>query len=288
VPRIPLAQMAQRAGTRRRVVAFRPIRVTKSQAEELAAINRRALKPWEDARERIVEAYAAELARVIQTDSIDDLAQLFEDIAEMVQAVVLELTPNMRDWALKVERWHRDKWRGSVLAGANVDLQYLIGPAEAQEQISTFLARNTALVRDTTAQAQGRIVDAVWRGLQSRTPARKVGKEIAEALGMGRKRANRIAADQANKLGAALDGQRQREAGLDVFKYHHSGKLHPRSWHKARDGKFYDRDTGREVVFTNAGQQWGEDKIADDDMPGVPPFCACATAGVLVIDGVVI
>jgi len=268
--RFDLAAMARRAGTRRRVVTFRPIIPTKAMAADLAAINRRALAPWEEARDRIVAAYGQELARVLATDSVNDLVDLFEEIAGFVNHLVLDLTPEMGEWALRVERWHRDKWRDTVLAGANVDIRYMIGPAEAQEQIATFIARNAALVRDTTAQAQGRIADAVWRGLQRRAPLRQVGREIAEALGLARKRANRIAADQHVKLSAALDRQRQREAGLDHWKWKHSGKLHPRLQHVARDGKIYT------------------DETAPEDEPGELPFCGCVRQAVLVLNGEII
>lgn len=283
-----LASMARRASNRRRLITFRPILTTTAQANDLARIMNRMLAPWLTSRDRITEAYARELARVLQTDSINDLVSLFAEIGDEVERLVLELTPAMRDWAFSLERYHRGKWARTVLAGANVDVSYLIGPNDAQEPISSFLARNTALVKDISAQAQGRISDAVYRGLQARTPAREVGKEIAQATGLARKRANRVAADQAVKLSAALDAQRQREAGLDVYKYHASGKLHFRPWHKARNGKLYERDTGRQVIFENGKRSYGPDTIESTDQAGIPPFCGCTTAGVLVLDGEVL
>lgn len=268
--RYDLEAMAKRAGVKRRMVTFRPIHSTQAQAQSLAAWYRRVMAPWLGSRQQIEALYARELARVLQTDAIDDLTSLFSSLAEELNRLVLTLTPDLRDWAFRVEAVHRGKWAQTVLAGANVDIRYLIGPADAEETIEAFLARNTALVKDVGTQAQGRIADAVFRGLQQRTPAREVGKEIAEALGMARKRANRIAADQAVKLSSALDKQRQREAGLDTWKWNHSGKLHPREWHKQRDGKIYTEET------------------APEDEPGELPFCGCVRQGVLVIDGLVI
>jgi uncharacterized protein with gpF-like domain len=268
--RYDLAFMARRAGTRRKLITFAPIITTKAQVSSLAANYRRMLAPWLDSRRVIEAAYARELDRVLQTDAIDDLTSLFAALAEEVNRLVLTLTPDLRDWALRVESWHRNRWANTVLAGANVDIRYLIGPADAQEAIEAVLARNAALVKDIGRQAEARISDAVFRGIQARTPAREVGKEIAEALGLARKRANRIAADQAVKLASALDRQRQREAGLDSWKWKHSGKLHPRLWHQKRDGKIYT------------------DETAPEDEPGELPFCGCVRQAVLVIDGVVL
>lgn len=285
MPRFDLAAMAARAGKRRRLTTFRPIRGTTAQAGSLAALFRRMLAPWLDSRSAIEATYARELARVLATDAPSDLTALFEALADELGRLVLTLTPDLRDWAFRVEAVHRGKWARTVLAGTDVDIRYLIGPADAEEAVEAFMARNAALVKDVGAQAQGRISDAVFRGLQQRLPAREVGKQIAEALGMARKRANRIAADQAVKLAAALSEQRQREAGLEVYRYSHSGKLHPRPWHKTRDGKLYEIDTGREVRFEDGEKVYGSDTIERDDKPGAPPFCGCVTRGVLVMDG---
>lgn len=270
---------------KRREVTFAPIITTKAQASDLASILNRMLSPWYGSRDRITEAYARELDRVLQTDSIDDLTQLFDDLAQQVQRLVLTLTPALQDWAFRVERWHRGKWARTVLSGAGVNIETLIGPGDAQETIQAFMARNVALVKDISAQAQGRISDAVFRGFQQRTPAREVGKEIAEALGMARRRANNVASHQTVALAGALDEQRQREAGLDFWKYRHSAKLHPRLKHKARDGKIYERDTRREVEFVDGKKKYGDDTIAPGDGPTEPPFCACGRQAILVLDG---
>lgn len=283
--RYDLAGMASRAGVRRREIAFAPIQSTRAQANDLAAIYNRMLAPWYGARERIEAAYDRELSRVLQTDAIDDLAALFDDLGREVQRLVLELTPSLQEWALRTESVHRGKWARTVLAGAGVDIRYLIGPQDARETIAAFLARNVALVKDVSAQAQGRISDAVFRGLQQRTPAREVGKLIAEATGMARKRAVRVAADQTVSLAGALDEQRQLEAGLGFWKYRHSGKKHPRSWHRARDGKIYERDSRREVQFVGGKKKYGDDVIAPGDGPTEPPFCACTRQALLVLDG---
>lgn len=279
--RFDLAQMAARAGTRRKLVTFRPIITTSAQANDLARIYDRMLAPWYGSRDLILEAYSRELARLLTTDAIDDLASLFEALGEEVNRLVLELTPQLRDWAFRVERWHAGKWGRTVLAGANVDISYLIGPNDAQEPISAFLGRNAALVKDVSAQAQGRISDAVFRGLQARTPAREVGKEIASAVGLARKRATRIASDQAVKLASALDAQRQREAGLTVWKWKHSGKLHPRLFHKARDGNLYAD------LAADRGKLANGETVAEppEEKPGELPFCGCVRQGCLVLNG---
>lgn len=266
--RFDLAAMAGRLGLKRRETTFAPIITTQAQANTLAQIAHQQLAPWYGSRARIVEIYERELARRVQTDSIDELASLFAQLGDEVSRLILDLTPAMQAWSIGVEQWHRGKWARSVLAGTDVDISTMIGPNDALESIETFMARQTALIRNVSDETRAKVADLVYRGLQQRTPSRDIGREIARALGLARQRANRIAADQATKLSAALDRQRQREAGLDHWKWKHSGKLHFRPQHKARDGNIYT------------------DENAPEDEPGELPFCGCVRQGVLIIDGV--
>jgi SPP1 gp7 family putative phage head morphogenesis protein len=292
-----LTTMAARKRKSRRPIIFAPILTTKAQAADLARIYLRMIEPWSRAVEIIGELYARELARVqrrydsigkLITDSPEDLGATNDAIAQAINRLILELSPQLRDWAVRTERWHRNKWVRAVLAGTQVDLETLIGPEDERETVDAWLVRNTSLVRDVNEQARGKIADAVLRGFQQRSPVSDVTKEIREATGFARKRARRVAADQTVKLASALDRERQKQAGMEIFRYHHSGKAHPRPWHKDRNGKLYELDSGREVEFVNGEKRYGPDTIEPDDRPGVPPFCGCATAAVLVFDGEVL
>lgn len=283
-----LAAMAARKRSSRRPVVFRPIVTTRAQADDLYRIYARMLEPWSRAAEIIGPLYQAELERVLQHDSPEDLGTTNDSIAQAINRLILELTPDLRRWALRVEKWHRGKWVRAVLSGVEVALDTLIGPEDVRETIDAWLVRNTSLIRDVNEQARSKIADAVLRGYQQRSPVSDVMKEVRAATGFATKRARRIAADQTVKLSSALDDERRRQAGLDFGKYHHSGKKHPREEHRARNGKIYELDTGREVTFVNGRKVYGPDTIEADDRPGIPPFCGCVFAGVLVFEGEVL
>lgn len=273
---------------KRRSVTLPLILSTKAQADALSIIAQRALAPLDLVPATIVPIYERELARAMTTDSADDLANAIDGIGDVIRRLVLELTPAMRDWAFRVENWQRGKWQRAVLSGLGLDISALIGPQDATETVGTFLGRMTALVRDVGDEARGRISDAVFRGLQERQTPADVTKAIAEATGMARARARRVSGDQTVKLATALNRERQRQAGIDLFRYRHGGKAHPRSWHKARDGKLYEIDSGREVIVEDGERRFGPDTIAKDDRPGAPPFCSCAEQAVVVIGGEVL
>jgi SPP1 gp7 family putative phage head morphogenesis protein len=272
-----LATLARRASNRlRRVVVFKPIFTTTAQAESLALVYLRTVRLIEERRPRLVEIYERTVKQALRTDSVDELGGELDDLDRAVQRLVLELTPDLRRWALRTEEWHRGKWKRNVLDAVSVSLETMLGPEDMRELLGAFVQRNVALVRNVSDEARGRIADSVFRGFQRRASAPEISKDIREAANMARARAIRIAGDQSVKLASALDAERQRQAGLDTFQYRHSGKLHFRPEHRERDGKLYDLDTGKQVD--------GPDQIAPGDGPGEPPFCGCVRQAVLTFD----
>ena len=282
--RYDLAAMVRRArpGMRRRAIVLREIAPPATMATSLyRAVYRPIVLAWEGAIPRILAEYERSLAEMV-TDSPADLSALLDGLAEELRRLVLDLTPSLREFVLRVETWTRGRWRGAVLSATGIDLGTLLGPLDARITVETAIERNVALVRDVSDQARGRIADAVFRGLNQRRPARDVAKDIREAVDMGRRRAVRIASHQLSSVSAELADERRREAGLDVWKWRHSGKLHPRPHHKARDGKLYSENSAR--VGTEIEGQTVLTPPEPDDWPGRPPFCGCRSQSVMVFD----
>lgn len=255
-----LPTLARKQG-RRRDITLRPILPTQANALELAALTTQAATIWRERLDLILAGYDPEPLPTGDTLVRDDAGQMSAAIegtaADFLTRLAVIITPGLRRFAARVEQWHRSKWIAAVNAGAGVDLASVLTSLPMQETLESFVARNVALIRNISDQAQGRIADAVFRGYQNRTPVREVAKELREAVDFGRQRAVRIAADQNAKLAAALDDERRAEAGITEYRWRHSGKLHYRPEHKARDGK----------VFKN-GQPAG-------DTPGQAPWCGC-------------
>lgn len=278
--RFNLAAMAKRNGKRRDTV-LRDIAVPAVMATDLF---RGAYLPvvayWSAGSAAIVEAYTRTLAEM-QTDSAADIEGEIDRLGAAMQSLVLSLTPAVRDWALRVESWHRQKWRGAVLAATGVDLSTLIGPEGVAETLEARIAANVALIKDISAQAQSRISGAVFRGLTERRAARDVARDIREAVEMGRKRSLNVAADQLSKISGELADERRREAGLDVWEWRHSGKAHPRPEHQARNGLLYSEVKALQGTSVN-GKRVNVPPPASD-WPSRPPFCGCRSRAVLTL-----
>lgn len=253
---------------RRKRIELRPIKSTQAQADELARILVRGPAVWQQREAAIVAAYARTLGEIRDsiTDSAADINREIGGIWDEVTRLFFQLTPLLQDWSLRQERYVRGRWQANVLSAAGVDLTTILGPADMRDPMAIWLERNIALIRNVSDDTRSRISDIVFRGLNGRTPAREVAKEISEATGLGRRRALRIASDQSAKLTAALADERRRQAGLTKWRWRHSGKMHPREEHLRRDGKVYS------------------DETAPNDRPGQLPYCGCVSQPILDLD----
>jgi hypothetical protein len=252
----------------KRPIVLANITTTAVQEGDLRAIYYQVVNNWSDARSKIMAEYEKTLNE-LQTDSAVSTGNEIDSVAEEIRRLVLLLTPDLRRWALRVEAVHRGKWVRNIMSATSVDLSTILSPDDVADTVEASLEWNTALIRDVSDETRRRIANSVFAGFQRRAPAAEIAKEISASVGLARARSRRIAADQSVKLGARLNRARQIQAGLTSFKWRHSGKVHPRSWHLARNDKVYP---------------WEGSGIPADDMPGVPPFCGCTAQGVVTFD----
>lgn len=274
-----LARMARAKGIRRDVT-LRPVEPAVGPEKDLARLYLAVLKAWSP--ERILRGYTGGVTNdSLTTDAPADQSANLDEAENLVTRLIAEFTAGLRAWAVRAESVHRDRWSAAIKAATDLDLSMMLTGYEVQETLDVFLERNVALVQNVSDQAKGRISDAVFRGYQERRPAREVAKEIREATGLARDRSIRIAADQNSKLSAALDRERQAEAGIDLFRWRHSGKRHPRQPHLHRNGNIYERASGKQV---NAdGSKMAGETVARGDFPGEPPWCGCRAQAYLPI-----
>lgn len=278
-----LAAMARRQrNIRRRSITLPPIAVPATFATDLfRSCYLPVVEAWTEGATSIVAEYERSLSE-LTTDAPGDIERVLSALAGELSRLVLTLTPRLRDWTVRVERWQRNRWRGAVLSATGVDLLTMLGPETARRSLDQTIAWNTELIADVSAQVRQRVSSAVFSGLQERRPAREVAKQISEAVGMARSRSLRIASDQLSKLSGELADERRREAGISCWKWRHSGKRHPRETHRAREGRIYSDDPAR--VGTVVDGQTVAAPPPPGDLPSRPPYCGCRSQSVIVFD----
>lgn len=279
MPSYDLAAMARRAnpGSRKRSIVLRDIVPPGTLATNLyRATYARVVQAWSDATGRINDAYARSLSE-LTTDAPADVRAEIEGAAEQINRLILLLTPQIREWALRVESWERKQFVGAVLSATSVDLSTILGPEDVRQSLEASIEWNVSLVRDVSDQARQRISSAVFDGLRNRKPARDVAKSIREATGMARRRSVNIASDQMQKLTSALADERRRAAGITAWEWVHSRKAHPRAQHVERNENYYSDAAGDVGKVLN-----GKTLLSPpDDRPGQLPYCGCRARSVI-------
>ena len=265
---IDLAEIVRRVGKYNRAAfVARPIPPTKAQRDELQRIYMRIVRGWQTRfRERILPAYERALSELVTDDANGlqfEIGLSERQLAQLASAAGLSVD----DWIKTTERWHRRQF-AQAFVPTGVRLDTLLDRTDVRATLDAVLGENVALIRSLNDQMRNGISGAVFRSLQNRTTARDLAREVRKLASTGQSRAELIAADQLQKLTGALDEQRQRQVGIEKYKWRHSGKANPREEHKARDGETY---------------AWNDPKIGDDK-PGHAIRCGCRAQAVLEID----
>jgi SPP1 gp7 family putative phage head morphogenesis protein len=264
-----LARLKKMKGNRRRVLRMRPIKSSLQGRRELERAGLAIVEFIYSFREELLAAVPdpGAVPEGSFTDAApDDIDRILSVIVSQMNTVMARLRLRIRGIVEDEENRHRRKWREGVLAATGVDVETVLDPVMG-ETVGLSVTRSVNLIRDVGDEARKRIGDIVVKGVTQRQHPRELVADIVAAEGMSRRRAINIAADQMNKLNAALDRARQKEAGVDHFTWRHSGKVHARPEHLERDGEIY---------------AWDDNDIDPGDMPGEPPFCGCVAQATLI------
>jgi SPP1 gp7 family putative phage head morphogenesis protein len=262
MPKYNLAQLAKQAGKRRNIT-LRRINPPAMLATDLyVSVHAPVTAIWLRGLARIMAEYERTLS-VITTDTPADVHAEVDRVEGELSFLQILLNTRIADWVSKVEIWQRGKWTNAILSATSVNASTILGAADVRNTLENRIAANVDLIKDVSAQNKRRITQSVVTALTNRTPSRVLAKELRGIVDLGRKRSLRIAADQLVKISSELSQERRREAGIDTFKWLHSGKRNFRQDHLARDGKVYS------------------EADPPPDRAGQLPNCGCQELGVL-------
>jgi uncharacterized protein with gpF-like domain len=249
---------------------------TKAQRDQLRGIYLQVVTAWiNGATRRLLPEYRATI-----TDTIPEYEAKEGMLANEIAVLVANLTVTggaLDVWASGVERWHRNRVISGALSATGIDLTTMLSPFDVRQTVQEALAWNTSLIRNVSEDMRQRIANVFFAGFRSNTPPRTIGREIAEVAGIGRRRANNIAADQTVKLSAALDRARQAEMGLTEWVWRSSHVVNYRPEHLARDNKHY-ANTAEEAERLGL-------RPPPADLPGDLIHCSCTRQAWLRLEG---
>lgn len=256
---IDLPALCRRKGIRRDTIRLRPIKAKPGDVAALESVYLDVVDLWAAHTDTILLIYRP----LVRDAKPEDVEREIAIVEVQVGSLFARITGRVKAWADKTEEHHREAFRAGILTATEIDLGTVLSPSDVTQTVEATVARNVALIRGLSDAQRKAVAETVFRGVTQRTPAVQVAKELREIEAMSRRRAVFIAGDQTIKLNASLDRARQEQSGITHFTWRHSGKVHYRPEHKAREGKLY---------------AWNK---APADLPGQLPNCGCVAQATL-------
>lgn len=147
--------------------------------------------------------------------------------------------------------------------------------AEVNNAMQAAIGENVGLIRSIASEHLTQVEGLVMRHMQVGRDLGGLTEALTERFDITKRRAAFIAQDQANKMTAVINQTRQRELGITMARWRHSGAgKHPRVSHQAAGradggkGKLFDVSKGCEID-------------GEFILPGQLPRCRCTCQSVI-------
>lgn len=179
-----------------------------------------------------------------------------------------DAAPILARWFATAAKDRADAAMASTLRQAGFTVRFQISPQVADVFAAT-LAEQVNLIKSIPAEHLARVTGMVNRSVQTGRDVGGLARELQEAFGITKRRAQTIARSQNSIATATITRARQAELGITTAKWLHSGGgRHPRPDHVAASGKLYSVDKGMYL-----GGEW--------IWPGVLPNCRCVAISIV-------
>ena len=211
------------------------------------------------ATQRILLSYA--------TTRQDATEEEVEDEFTAAEAAILALLASdlfaekVRDIGLQVFGFNHRKYERGIYGtiGINRGSSFL-----DRDMLGSWVNENVSLVKNLNASQASRLKTTILRAHRTGMSKSALAMDIKNTLGVSMSRAALIATDQVYKLDGQLDRQKQKNIGLNRYKWWTmlDGRVRPS--HRARHGKVYSWDSdgphpGQEVGCRCVGEPHLED-----------------------------
>jgi len=175
------------------------------------------------------------------------------------------------------------EWRRAVknTLGLDIARDYYSGEFY-RGAIKLWSQRNVNLIKTIPKDALGQMQKIVLDGYMAGRTSTDIGREIQQAYGLNRNKAQFIARDQTAKLNAELAQAQQTDAGVTEYVWSSSGDSRVRDCHVDFDGKHFK--------WAEPPDNWYNTKskgrvYVGKAHPGQAPICRCVALPVFNIEG---
>lgn len=233
-------------------------------ARAQAAVLQRVVPLLKAATESSAEAALADRADSRADSAERPLSEL--DVVRVSMAGVLSsdlLGQQIREFGTRTERYQGSELQGQIRKALGIESPILsddkIGPL-----LREWIAENVRLIKTVPSEYFGSIERLVAAGVNTGRRHEQIAKQIADRYGVAQRRAALIARDQVGKFYGQVQRARQKELGIQRYRWRTSNDERVRPEHVEREGKVFE---------------WTDPPA--DGHPGYPINCRCTAEPVI-------
>lgn len=233
-------------------------------ARAQAAVLQRVVPLLKAATESSAEAALADRADSRADSAERPLSEL--DVVRVSMAGVLSsdlLGQQIREFGTRTERYQGSELQGQIRKALGIESPILsddkIGPL-----LREWIAENVRLIKTVPSEYFGSIERLVAAGVNTGRRHEQIAKQIGERYGVAQRRAALIARDQVGKFYGQVQRARQKELGIQRYRWRTSNDERVRPEHVEREGKVFE---------------WTDPPA--DGHPGYPINCRCTAEPVI-------
>lgn len=192
----------------------------------------------------------ADMRENLRTDGVIDgflmaAARIFHIIRNRVSTRIAryQLQRKMERIAQLNLRLTIKEWNRAVKSTLGIDIRedYYMG-AFYSAQLEKWIQENVGLIKTIPEETLDRMQKIVYDGFTQGRPTARMVKEIQQAYGVGRRRAELIARDQTAKLNGQIQQAQQRDAGITEYIWYTCMDGRVRHRHRELHGKKFRWD----------------------------------------------
>ena len=174
-----------------------------------------------------------------EMSSVKGMAAQMARLGTYWEAKFSEAAPKLAEYFSRTVANRSETVLKDILRQGGIGIDYRM-TAGAKAVMQSTTAENVSLIKSIQTEYHQQVNGAVMRAVQRGNDLTSLQAELKERYPITKRRAELIARDQCSKATAAINEQRQTEAGI-VYGYwqHSGGARHPRRHHVAVHGKLF-------------------------------------------------
>ena len=191
----------------------------------------------------VLSSWNQENKAIIEDAWIDDLENINKEFQETQDFIFVENEENLKaeilDIAILVSIFNNKQWKKILKQTLGIEIFFV----EEWEDLllKTWVNRNVSLIKGLSNEYIKKINETIISGIDRGITSQELAKQLTQInRNFSSYRSNLIARDQINKLNSSLSRKRQKDVGIENYKWFTVGDERVRASHKVLNGKFCD------------------------------------------------